>query len=53
MTHNSMEIQGMDFEAGTGRGPHEHAQCAYILCRDQRWAGGLKGCRTELLLQKY
>lgn len=24
----------MDFEAGTGRGPCEHAQCAYILCRE-------------------
>lgn len=21
----------MDFEVGTSRGPHEHAQCAYIL----------------------
>lgn len=54
MTDNSLEIRGLNFEVGAGRGPHEHAQFADtpVLCRERRRAGSLKGCRTEPLLGK-
>lgn len=45
MTDNSMEIQGMDFEACTGRGSHEHAQCAYILYSAES-KGGLEAVKA-------
>lgn len=35
----------MDFEAGTGRGSHEHAQCAYILYSAES-KGGLEAVKA-------